>query len=235
MHGYWQTTRHPWPCLLFVLPLLGLYEGCMLYQAMEGLQPYRAGLDSWFISSLRLINWHGEYLPGFLIGLVCVAWAVIKWDRSTPESFTTLMGMFFESLVYALALWGLGVLVTSSLSHLSVGTRAMHAMALMGSGLFEEVLFRLLGFGLLYWLIKLVAEQRTALILAILVSSCGFAVAHHLGPQGEAWQLKAFVFRSVAGLCFAIIFHYRGLGIAVGTHSAYNIIVGLLSWTNHGI
>ena len=206
-----------------------LYEASMYYQASAGIQPYRAGLDAWLASSLQLINWHGDYLPGLLIGLICVAWAVVKWDRSTPESLTTVVGMFFESLVYALALWGLGVLVTSSLSHLSVATRAIQAMALLGSGLFEEVLFRLLGFGLLFWLFKLVAAERTALILAIVLSAVGFAAAHYLGPQGEAWQVKTFVFRSVAGLCFASIFHCRGLGIAVGTHSAYNIVVGLLS------
>ena len=124
---------------------------------------------------------------------------------------------------------GLGVLVTSSLSHLSIATRAIQASALLGSGIFEEVLFRLLGFGLMFWLFKLVAAERTALITAILLSAVGFAAAHYLGPQGEAWQVKTFVFRSRAGLCFASIFHYRGLGIVVGTHSAYNLVVGLLS------
>lgn len=229
MHGYWQSTRHPWPCLLLVLAMLGLYEGAMLYQAMEGLQPYRAGLDSWLANSLQLINWHGEYLPGLLIAGICIGWAVLLWDRSPPENLTTLLVMFLESLVYALALWGLGVLVTSSLAHLGIGTRSMQAIALMGSGLFEEVLFRLLGFGMIYWLLKLVVAERSALVMAILISAVGFAAAHYLGPQGEVWQIKTFAFRSIAGLCFASIFHYRGLGIAVGTHSAYNILVGLLS------
>ena len=53
MHGYWNATRHPWPCLLFVLPLLFLYEGFMLWQAMEGYAPARAGLDAWLASVLR--------------------------------------------------------------------------------------------------------------------------------------------------------------------------------------
>lgn len=227
MHGYWRTTRHPWPCLLMVLPLLALYEGSMAYQAMHGLQPYRAGLDGWLNNSLQLFNWHGEYLPGLLIGLICIGWAVILWDRSPPENLSTVIGMFFESLAYAMALWGLGVLVTSSLSHLSMASRIIQGSALLGSGLFEEVLFRLVGFGLLFWAFKLVLPERSALILAVLVSALGFAAAHYIGPQGEAWEIKTFVFRSIAGVCFAGIFHYRGLGIVVGTHCAYNTLVGL--------
>ncbi|MFT3879220.1 MAG: CPBP family glutamic-type intramembrane protease [Gemmatales bacterium] len=229
MHGYWQTTKHPWPCLLFVLPLLAFYEGSMIYQAMEGLQPYRAGLDSWMHTMLVRLQWHADYAPSLLIAIICVSWAVILWDRSPPENLSTLAGMFLECVVYSLAMWGLGALVTSQLAHLSISQRTMQAVSLMGSGLFEEVLFRLLGFGLLLWLLKWVIEERTALIVALLISSVGFAAAHHLGPHGEAWQLSTFVFRSMAGLIFASLFHYRGLGIAVGTHSAYNVMVGLLA------
>jgi hypothetical protein len=229
MQGYWQTTRHPWPCLLFVLPLLMAYEGGMLYQSMEGLQAYRSGIDAWLGSYLKTLGWPADYLPSFLMAMICIGWAVILWDRSPPESLSTLAGMFFESLVYALALWGLGVIVTSQLASLSIGSRSIQALSFMGSGIFEEVLFRLLGFGLLFWLFKLVSQERTALVLAIILSAVGFASAHYAGPLGEAWLWKTFVFRSVAGLCFALIFHYRGLGIAVGTHSAYNIVVGLLT------
>lgn len=229
MHGYWQTTKHPWPCLLFVLPLLALYEGSMIYQTWEGLQPFRAGLDAWMARSLRAIHWTADYAPSLLIAVACIGWAVILWDRSPPESLSTLVGMFFESMVYALALWGLGMIVTTQMAHLSIATRSMQAIALMGSGLFEEVLFRLLGFGVTFWMLKLITGERSALVAAIVFSAVSFSAAHYVGPQGETWQLKIFIFRTLAGVCFATLFHYRGLGIAVGTHSAYNIIVGLLA------
>jgi len=230
MHGYWQTTRHPWPCLLFVLPLLAFYEGSMLYQAMEGLQPYRAGIDSWLHTAFARFHWNPDYLPSLLMAVICISWAVILWDRSPPENLSTLAGMFLESIVYALVLWGLGTFVTSQLAHFSIGQRTMQAISLMGSGLFEEILFRLLGFGLLFWLLKLALQERTSLLAAVLISAMGFAAAHYLGPQGEAWQLSSFLFRSLAGVVFACLFHYRGLGIAVGTHSAYNIMIGLIAW-----
>lgn len=229
MHGYWQSTRHPWPCLLLVMTLLVGYEVCMYYQAQYGITPHRAGLDSWLHASLQTQQWNNPYLPGLLIGVICLGWTVIKWDRSPPESLTLLVGMLFESLLFAAMLWCAGLLCSSFLANLSVNTRIMQSMAMLGSGIFEEVFFRLLGFGLLYYSLKQVSSDRTALILALLTSSLGFAAAHYIGPSGESWQLSTFAFRSLAGLGFAAIFHYRGLGIVVGTHSAYNILVGVIA------
>ncbi|MBL8821246.1 MAG: CPBP family intramembrane metalloprotease [Planctomycetia bacterium] len=228
MNFYWSSTRHPWPCLLFILPLLVIYEGSMLYQTMEGMQPYRAGIDQWLANLCKQNQMPAEYLPSLMIAVIGIGWAVVKWDRSPPESWTLVAGMFLESLALSLALWGLGVVVTSQLSHLSINTRTLQAVALMGSGIFEEILFRLLGFGLLYWLFKSVVQDRTALVLSLMISAFGFAAAHCLGPQGEAWEWKICLFRSMGGVYFGLLFHYRGLGIAVGTHCAYNVLVGLL-------
>lgn len=228
MNYYWSATRHPWPCLLFILPLLVIYESSMLYQTIEGLQPFRAGIDQWLANLCRQNQIPLEYLPSLLMAVICIGWAVVKWDKSPPESWTLIAGMFLESLGLALFLWGLGVVLTSQLLYLSIGTRSMQAIALMGSGIFEEILFRLLGFGLLFWLFKLVVQDRTALLLALLISATGFAFAHCLGPQGEVWEWKICLFRTVGGIYFGLLFHYRGLGIAIGTHSAYNVLVGLL-------
>lgn len=228
---YWQSTKHPWPCLLFVLILLGIYEGCMMYEVSQGLNAYRSGLDAWLGTWFQKLNWNVEYLPSLFMAFICICWAVVKWDRSPPESLTTLLGMFLESLLFALALAALAMIVTTQLNQLGIGiaTRSMKAIALMGSGIFEEILFRLVGFGLILWVLKLVAQERTAMLLAVVLSAAAFAGAHHLGPLGEDWQWKIFAFRAVAGGCFALIFYYRGLGIVVGTHSAYNLFIGLMN------
>jgi hypothetical protein len=230
MNNHWQNTKHPWPCLMIVLPLLGFYEWCMVYEANAGVTPLRAGLDAWLGSALQHINWTLPYLPSLLIGFICVSWTVLKWDRSPPESLTTLLGMLLESVLFALALWALALVVAQQLSSLGIVTRSMRAVQLVGSGIYEEVLFRLLGYGLLVWLFKNVAQDRTAMIMALLVSSVGFAAAHYVGPQGEVWDWKTASFRTLAGLIFACLFQFRGLGIAVGTHAAYNLFVGLIRY-----
>lgn len=227
MHGYWQATRHPWPCLLFVLPLLFLYEGFMLWQAVEGRTPVRAGLDAWTASALDSYGLALDYLPSLLLAAVCVSWAVIKWDRSPPEALATWAGMGLESIIFALALWGLGALVTTGFRELSLSGRVGLAMTYLGSGIYEEVLFRLLLYGTLVWLFKAVTDAKAAVVVAVLVSSVGFSLAHYVGPHADAWHLRSFVFRTLAGVVFAALLTGRGLGVTVGTHCAYNLLVGL--------
>ena len=61
---------------------------------------------------------------------------------------------------------------------------------------------------------------------AVTASALLFALAHHAGSPGEAFTWYAFVFRWMAGVFFAWVFVLRGFGIAVGTHTAYDILVG---------
>ena len=51
--------------------------------------------------------------------------------------------------------------------------------------------------------------------------------AHHLGPFGQDYGNYVFIFRLLAGLYFALLFHFRGFGVAVGTHACYNVMVSI--------
>ena len=55
-----------------------------------------------------------------------------------------------------------------------------------------------------------------------------FAAAHHLVPGGEPFQAFDFAFRTLAGGFFAVVFLYRGFGIAAGSHAVYDLLVGIL-------
>ena len=41
-------------------------------------------------------------------------------------------------------------------------------------------------------------------------SAALFAAAHHVGPFGEAFDGYVFLFRSLAGLYFALLYQFRG-------------------------
>jgi membrane protease YdiL (CAAX protease family) len=60
------------------------------------------------------------------------------------------------------------------------------------------------------------------------MSSLAFAAVHHLGPSGETYQGFVFLFRTLAGLYFAVLYQARGFGVAVGTHACYDILVGVV-------
>jgi len=66
------------------------------------------------------------------------------------------------------------------------------------------------------------------LICAMIVSSLLFSGAHYIGPAADQYSHFSFLFRVCAGMYFAGLFFCRGLGIAIGAHTAYDLLVGLL-------
>ncbi len=81
---------------------------------------------------------------------------------------------------------------------------------------------------LIWLLIKVkVKPVWAAAAVSVVIGSLLFAAFHHLGPMGEPLVAYVFFFRFMAGLLLSIIFQFRGLGIAVYTHAAYDVIVVL--------
>jgi hypothetical protein len=47
-------------------------------------------------------------------------------------------------------------------------------------------------------------------------------------PYGDAWNASTFTFRFLAGAFFAVLFQWRGFGIAAGSHALYDIAVAMM-------
>jgi hypothetical protein len=103
------------------------------------------------------------------------------------------------------------------------------ALTFVGAGIYEEVLFRLLLLPACFTAFRILrAGPRSSAALSVLATSLMFALAHYVGPAGDALVPYTFCFRAVAGMYFAILFMQRGFGITVGAHAAYDLIVGVL-------
>jgi membrane protease YdiL (CAAX protease family) len=101
----------------------------------------------------------------------------------------------------------------------------------LGAGVYEEALFRLVLIPVFFAALRaLQTPQVIASSAAITASSLLFSLAHHAGTPGEAFTWFAFIFRWLAGVYFAWVFVVRGFGVAVGTHTAYDVLVGWLGW-----
>ncbi len=101
-------------------------------------------------------------------------------------------------------------------------------VGLLGAGIYEELLFRLILLSLLAWgLRRTGVAPRVSTLLAVLASSLLFAAAHHFGQYGEEFVRSRFLFRSLAGVFFSAVFIYRGFGIAAGSHAAYDVLVSV--------
>lgn len=232
---YWSQTRRPLLCLVFLAPLLAIYEAGLL--GLDGdAERIRNGADAWMRSGLAQIGLaHVWLLPGLVVvGLL--GWHVagkFPWRISAE----TLAGMLAESLLFACLLVVLGQLQDvafqrwTSSNSLSVATAVSDArfVALIGAGVYEEVLFRLCLLPACYGLFRLMGlTTGWAAGLAVLSTSLTFSLAHYLGPAADSFTLFSFTFRTLAGAFFAALFVLRGFGITVGCHTAYDLLVGLL-------
>jgi membrane protease YdiL (CAAX protease family) len=108
------------------------------------------------------------------------------------------------------------------------GAVAGRIVGYMGAGVYEEILFRLMLLPpVAACAFRLGAKRGLRIALAVVVTSLVFSAAHYVGPHGEAFDSFGFAFRFLAGTFFAVLFVFRGFGIAAGTHALYDVFVSL--------
>jgi hypothetical protein len=239
--SYWSRTRRPLPCLVFVLPILAVYELGVLWLGGDSAASLRTGADAWLRQALAAVGLTDQWL--LPLGLIL---ALLAWQATDPRDWkfdpAFLFGMAVESVVLAFALIGLSRLVDMGFAHLegreilaagvpSEGHPIAPLIGFLGAGVYEEALFRLALIPLMFAGLRLLHTPNVlAGTLAVTGSALLFSVAHHAGAPGEAFTWFAFIFRWMAGVYFAWVFVARGFGVVVGTHAAYDILVGWLGW-----
>ena len=234
---YWSQSRQPLMSLAFLAPLLVIYEAGALWLGSDGTVAIRNGADYWMRAGLDGLGF-GPFLllPGLIVGGL-LGWHVFGKFPSRVST-ETLAGMFAESLLFAFVLIVLGQLQDLLFQKLSIGRTTLaigeasslaRAVTFVGAGIYEEVLFRMCLLPLCYGLFR-VSRLSVAwsAVLAVLASSLIFSLAHYVGSGADTFSLFSFLFRALAGAFFAVLFCLRGLGITVGCHAAYDLLVGVL-------
>jgi hypothetical protein len=243
---YWTESRQPLASLVFITPLLAIYEVGVV---VLGPRAIRNGADVWMRQILDLLDF-GQYflLPVLVVGIL------LGWHHTTRRAWRIPRGVFggmaVECAVLAVCLWIVSQVVGSLLRSfagppLPAGTAAAIEtlgsnsaagfIGYLGAGVYEELLFRLMLLPAVGWMVRrLGATGRNAAVLAVVVTSAVFAAAHYVGRYGEPilWLDFVFwyrlIFRFLAGVFFSILFAVRGFGIAAGAHAAYDILARLL-------
>jgi hypothetical protein len=213
---------------LLVFPLFALYQLGILASAGQN------GVDFVTRALVELVE---RDLVNYLFVLAgsCVAYAALlvilrRYGTFNPRAFLPVLA---ESTFYALTMGTLILFVMHQLGgiapSLSVGGKQHSVLDVLvisaGAGLHEELVFRVVGVTGLAWLLGGVTGDRRALILAVVISSLVFSLAHHIGPAGEAFSAAAFVYRTLAGLFFAVVYYVRGFAVAAWTHALYDVYV----------
>ncbi|MDX2117965.1 MAG: CPBP family intramembrane glutamic endopeptidase [Planctomycetota bacterium] len=233
--GYASLSKRPLHVLVFLLPLIVLYElGSIFYlseggKIVETISAYR--LLSQFMSTLGA---PGLYLPGAAIVAVMLVWHVLERHRWQIKPGVVL-GMALES-----ALWVLPLLVFAVLwqrhAPVAADTQAIVPLAdhpwqarltlAVGAGLYEELLFRLVLITGVHFIVAdlMRLPSSTAYVVAAIASALSFALYHDVRLPTGGVDLRLLGFLAIAGLYFAFLFVLRGFGLAVGTHALYDVM-----------
>jgi hypothetical protein len=223
-----------------VAPILLAYELGALWLEGRPAEAARTGADAWLRRGLAAVGLTDHWLVP--LGLVI---SLLVWQSFSPRNWrfrpAALLGMAAESVALAVALVCLSKMLDMGFAILEQNGPPVLAgspidpllplIGFLGAGVYEETLFRLALVPLLFGILRaLQTPQVAATAMAVTASALLFSLAHHAGTPGEPFTWFAFVFRWLAGVYFAWVFVVRGFGVAVGTHTAYDIIVGWLGW-----
>ncbi len=224
---YWAESRSPLASLVFIAPLLVIYETGVLVLGV------RNGAEMWLRELLKWMEFEQHFLLPVL--MICV---LLGWHYITRQPWRLSRGLFWgmagECILLAICLWLLGhlqgmllqILVADGLLD-GLWLYVRNAVSYLGAGIYEELLFRLILLMPVVWALRwLRVKPRPSMVVAVLLTSLLFAAAHYVGPESDRFIWFTFLFRFLAGVFFSILFVYRGFGIAAGTHAGYDILVG---------
>lgn len=237
LQQYATESARPLVSMAFVAPLLAVYE---LGAVVFGPHVLRNGADIWLRHLLGAIGFGQYFLLPLLTCGALLGWHHMRRDQWSLNS-NALPTMLLESTLLAMLLLAIAhlqralfvppVAIPCQVGSVAATGTLGRLVGYCGAGIYEELLFRLIMLPavarLLGWL-GLAHRARWA--WAVLGTSLIFSAAHYqlLSAAGYAFDWYSFSFRFVAGLFFAVLFVFRGFGIAAGAHTMYDILVEIL-------
>ncbi len=227
LHSYLHRSQAPLTCLLFVSPMVVLYElGTRLFAT-----------DPWHHQELRIVAFlklqqfftffgaSQQYLPALSVASILLAWHMVRHDPWKLE-LGVAVAMVFESLLLCLPLFIIGAMVDRLIPlHTGVGSGPARLIFPLGAGVYEELVFRLIGFTAFSILLVDFLHMNKKYATPLIVCICAILFAlHHCWGINERFNWHDMLFRTGAGIYFGIIFLCRGYGVTAGTHATYDIV-----------
>ncbi|MEW6355136.1 MAG: CPBP family intramembrane glutamic endopeptidase [Planctomycetota bacterium] len=225
---YFQRSKSYAESILFILPLLVLYEVGI---ALSGTGVENAA-GAIMKTPMHLFGKNATLVFNVVVALVFVV-ALFGACSGRKLEFRIFVPMFLESLLYALLLHPMVGFIIAKVVPFALASGMEEARVFfvkivlaIGAGVYEEIVYRLLLLSLLFYVFRKSFEIRESIAatLTILIASLIFAGMHYVGGFGDSLMASSFVFRFLCGLALSSLFIFRGLGIAVYTHALYDFI-----------
>ena len=234
--SYWRTSKTHRYSLLFALPLLATYEALAALLPHDPRGEIRNGADVLLRQAFYAV---AGARGGLLFGVCLIGASLWLVGRDVREHGPPNRGQVFAGMAAEAALLAVGFgFVVSAVTARLLGLLAAGAgkgvaampfgtrlMVSLGAGLYEELLFRVILVAALGQLCRRLLGMGTWLAgaVATLVGAAIFSAFHYVGPYGDPFELRSFVFRLVAGIFFSALYLLRGFGITAWTHALYDV------------
>lgn len=217
----WNKSN-AWTDMALVLPVfLGYHLGVVLMKVRNAADMVTARLTELAEHHIAL---YWAITLGIGLAMVLVFFVLGRGEAFDRRRFFLVA---LEGVLYAMLMRMAGAYAVGSLP-LAAGVNGAGAGIVMslGAGLYEEIVFRVALFGGGAFAIRMVfggIVKWSFTAAWAVVAACIFAGWHYVGPYGDPWDLRTFVFRATCGLVLTAIYVFRGFAPAVWTHALYDV------------
>ncbi|HVT90741.1 MAG TPA: hypothetical protein VHD56_17945, partial [Tepidisphaeraceae bacterium] len=138
--GYFQRSELPLASLIFLTPLLIIYEAGTRYFSSEIVA------FTWMQGVFHLVGASGRHLPALAVVSILLACHIVRHDPWEVRP-AHLFGMVLESVLLAIPLMLIGTVAAHYLPMFAANNRLVSLIVLsVGAGIYEELVFRLIAF-----------------------------------------------------------------------------------------
>ena len=251
--SYFERTARPIYALVYLLGFLIFYEFSVILANPEllnkSLYIVQGGVVS-FVWVQNLLHFFGfSDRMAWLVTPAVVIIILVTLQIASRQPWRILLKDFLpitaECILLAIPLIILGLFLNRSVTpqcvisySSSTASTAAHPLLVdittaIGAGIYEELVFRLVLICLLMIFFETILglDHKNSVIISVIASAVLFSLHHHivflnvqLSQTNEIFTLSKFIFRTLAGVYFAVIFAARGFAVTAGTHVFYDII-----------
>ena len=230
MLSYWNASKNMYYSIIFVLPMLFLYELMCWFQFIGAEFQIRNGADVVIRQLFINFGYFSELI--YSLSLLFIFLLIMYINRNIIKEggvkVSFLLYMFVESFIWcAFFIIFMGLSENILLSILDRNIIPEQFYLSIGAGIWEEILFRVGAITFTVYLLKYILSYAHlfAISFAIISSALLFSLFHYIGQFGDLFTFRSFYIRTIAGIILGILYIFRGFGITAYTHIFYDISI----------
>ena len=228
-NNYFKQSKSSFYSFIFILPLFIIYELGISAISSKDLTTVRNGADVLLRKILATVGISGVYGMAllFLFGVVAAFFVNKGRFKDLKIKSNYFLIMIFESFFWSIILF---LVLSQGQLLLAKGSAKLLIQQIVlsiGSGIFEEFVFRVILVSGLALIVGLFCKKQYILkiLISIIIAAVIFSAFHFIGEYADIPKTSLFILRFVAGVILGYIYILRGFGIAAYSHSFYNLIV----------